>query len=79
MTEMEFLLTKKANHVDDEDKTTTLIQETDSNYKSKTVMAGSFLGMDDFCVSKRIYGRPEQMVCICDESGIRCSYNVPLR
>lgn len=44
----------------------------------KTVMAGSFLGMDDFCVSKRIYGRPEQMVCICDESGIRCSYNIDL-
>jgi len=44
----------------------------------KTVMAGSFLGMDDFCVSKRIYGRPEQMVCICDSSGIRCSYNIDL-
>lgn len=44
----------------------------------KTVMAGSFLGMDDFCVSKRIYGRPEQMVCICDNSGIRCSYNIDL-
>lgn len=44
----------------------------------KTVMAGSFLGMDDFCVSKRIYGRPEQMVCICDRSGIRCSYNIDL-
>lgn len=44
----------------------------------KTVMAGSFLGMDDFCVSKRIYGRPEQMICICDDSGIRCSYNIDL-
>lgn len=44
----------------------------------KTVMAGSFLGMDDYCVSKRIYGRPEQMVCICDVSGIRCSYNIDL-
>lgn len=44
----------------------------------KTVMAGSFLGMDDFCVSKRIYGRPEQLICICDVSGIRCSYNIDL-
>ena len=44
----------------------------------KTVMAGSFLGMDDFCVSKRIYGRPEQMICVCDGSGIRCSYNIDL-
>lgn len=45
----------------------------------KTIMAGSFLGMDDYCVAKRIYGNPEQMVCICDNTGIRCSYNVNLK
>lgn len=44
----------------------------------KTVMAGSFLGMDDYCVQKRIYGKPEQMVCVCDENGIVCHYDVPL-
>lgn len=44
----------------------------------KTVMAGAFLGMDDFCVQKRIYGNAEQMVCVCDEDGIRCSYCIPL-
>lgn len=44
----------------------------------KTVMAGSFLGMDDFCVQKRIYGKPEQMVCVCDENGIRCYYDIDL-
>lgn len=44
----------------------------------KTVMAGSFLGMDDFCIQKRIYGRPEQMVCVCDETGIVCHYDIPL-
>lgn len=44
----------------------------------RTIMAGSFLGMDDYCVQKRIYGRPEQMVCVCDETGVRCSYNVRL-
>ena len=44
----------------------------------KTIMAGSFLGVDDFCVSKRIIGRPEQMVCVCDENGIRCTYDIPL-
>ena len=44
----------------------------------RTIMAGSFLGMDDYCVQKRIYGRPEQMVCVCDENGVRCSYNVSL-
>ena len=44
----------------------------------RTIMAGSVLGMDDYCVQKRIYGRPEQMVCVCDETGVRCSYNVSL-
>ena len=44
----------------------------------KTIMAGSFLGMDDYCVTKRIYGHPEQMVCVCDENGIRCSYDIAL-
>lgn len=45
----------------------------------KTVMAGSFLGMDDFCVQKRIYSKPEQMICVCNENGIVCYYDVPLR
>ena len=44
----------------------------------RTVMAGSFLGMDDYCISKRLYGKPEQMVCVCDDTGIVCSYNVSL-
>lgn len=51
---------------------------TDDVQGIKTIMAGSFLGMDDYCVQKRIYGRPEQMVCVCDETGVRCSYNVGL-
>lgn len=42
----------------------------------KTIMAGSFLGMDSFCISKRIYGEPQQLICICDNTGIRCSYDV---
>ena len=53
--------------------------KTDDVQGVKTVMAGSFLGMDDFCVSKRIYGQPEQMVCVCDRSGILCSYNISLK
>ena len=53
--------------------------KTDTVQGIRTIMAGSFLGMDDYCVQKRIYGEAEQMVCVCDESGIRCSYNVPLQ
>lgn len=44
----------------------------------KTVMAGSFVGMDDYCIQKRIYGKPEQLVCVCNDSGIACYYDVPL-
>lgn len=45
----------------------------------RTIMAGSFLGMDDYCVQKRIYGRPEQMICVCTEDGVECAYMVPLK
>lgn len=44
----------------------------------KTIMAGSFLGMDSFCVQKRIVGDPEQMVCVCDSNGVLCSYDIKL-
>lgn len=42
-------------------------------------MAGSFLGIDDYCISRRLYSKPEQMVCVCDDTGVRCIYDVPLR
>lgn len=44
----------------------------------KTIMAGSFLGMDEYCVSKRIFGEPEQLVCVVTEDGVECSYDVAL-
>lgn len=53
--------------------------KTDDVQGIKTVMAGSFLGMDDYCVEKRIFGKPEQMVCVCNSDGILCSYNIPLQ
>lgn len=45
----------------------------------KTVMAGSFMGMDDYCIQRRIFGRPEQLVCVCDETGIVCHYDIDLQ
>lgn len=45
----------------------------------KTIMAGSFLGMDDYCVAHRIVGEPEQMVCVCDSNGVKCSYDIKLK
>lgn len=53
--------------------------KTDEVQGVKTIMAGSFLGMDSYCVQKRIFGKPEQMVCICTENGIMCHYNIPLQ
>ena len=44
----------------------------------RTIMAGSFVGMDDYCVQKRIYGKPEQLVCVCGDEGVRCSYDIDL-
>lgn len=42
----------------------------------KTVMAGSFLGMDGYCVQRRIYGKPQQMILVCNDRGIKCCYDV---
>lgn len=42
----------------------------------KSIMAGSFLGTDDYCVQRRICGKPEQLVCVCDSSGVVCSYDI---
>lgn len=53
--------------------------KTDEVQGVKTIMAGSFLGMDAYCVQKRIFGKPEQMVCVCGESGIICHYDIPLQ
>lgn len=53
--------------------------QTDVIQGIRTVMAGSFQGIDSFCVEKRIYGEPEQMVCVCDDSGIVCHYDVELK
>lgn len=52
--------------------------KVDEVHGIKTVMAGSFLGVDDYCVQKRIFGRPEQMICVCDSRGIVCHYDALL-
>lgn len=42
----------------------------------KIIMSGSFLGVDDFCIKKRIFGTPQQIVCVCDTTGIVCHYDI---
>lgn len=48
----------------------------DSVQGIKLIMSGSLQGVDDFCVSKRIFGKPEQLVCICNEKGLKCAYDI---
>ena len=50
--------------------------ETGWFQKYKLLMSGSLMGMDDYCIKNRIYGVPQQMVCVCNESGVVCSYDV---
>lgn len=42
----------------------------------KTIMAGSFLGTNDYCIQKRIYGKPEQLLCVCDKNGVNNYHEV---
>lgn len=48
----------------------------DSVQGIKLIMSGSLQGVDDYCVAKRIYGKPEQLVCICNEKGLKCAYDI---
>jgi predicted phosphodiesterase len=49
---------------------------TDSIQGYKTLMSGSCMGVDDYCIEKRIFGEPQQLVCICTDKGVKCTYDV---
>lgn len=45
----------------------------------KVIQGGSMAGAgDDYTVEKRLSGKPNQTVLVCDENGIDCIYNVEL-
>ena len=44
----------------------------------KLLMSGSVLGVDDYCISKRIFGVPQQLICVCNEIGVDCIYDYDL-
>lgn len=50
----------------------------DSYQGIKQITAGSFQGVDNHCIAKRIYGKPEQLVCIVNSDGLKCSYDITL-
>lgn len=46
----------------------------------KVVQGGSMAGAgDDYTIEKRLTGKPNQTVLVCDEDGIDCIYNVELK
>lgn len=44
----------------------------------RVIQSGSFLGTDDYCISKRLCGKPEQIVSVVNDDGILCNYDVDL-
>ena len=45
----------------------------------KIIRSGSFSGTtDDYTISKRLSGKPSQMVCVIDNDGIKCCYPIQL-
>lgn len=52
---------------------------TDTIQGYKVIMSGSLMGMDDYCVSKRIYSKAEQLVCVCTEEGIFSTHDIILQ
>lgn len=51
----------------------------DTVNKYKVIRSGSLQGMDDYCIQKRIYGKAEQLICVCNGKGILCTYDVDLQ
>jgi hypothetical protein len=50
----------------------------DSIHNVKVISSGSFVSVDEHCITKRISGKPSQTVCVCDKNGVRCSYDIIL-
>ena len=46
---------------------------------SKVVQSGCISGIDDYCINKRIVGRPEQALVVTDNDNvIKCLYDIGL-
>lgn len=47
--------------------------------ETKFIQSGSLAGNgDDYCIEKRLYGQPSQMICICDKNGLKSVHPVIL-
>lgn len=48
----------------------------DTQAGTKVIQSGCMSGMDQYCVDKRIAGRPEQTVSVITENGLLCLYDI---
>lgn len=44
----------------------------------KVIQSGSFLGTDDYCITKRLHGHPSQIISVVTDDGIICNYDIDL-
>lgn len=44
----------------------------------KFIMSGSFIGVDNFTIQKRIISQPEQLITIVNDDGVYCYYDINL-
>lgn len=42
----------------------------------KLIQGGSFVTQDDYTIQKRIFGKSESLVLVCNKDGLKCSYDV---
>jgi len=47
-------------------------------YDTKVVQSGCISGADDYIMAKRKSNKPEQAVCVIDQRGLRCVYDIRL-
>lgn len=48
----------------------------DTQSGTKVIQSGCLSGMDQYCVDKRIQGKPEQTISVISEKGLVCLYDV---
>jgi UDP-2,3-diacylglucosamine pyrophosphatase LpxH len=47
-------------------------------YNTKVIESGCVSGNDNYCLDKRLLGRPEQTVLVMNNDGIECLYDIQL-
>lgn len=46
---------------------------------TKIIQSGSLSGMDEYCLTKRLRGNPEQVIAVINDDGLDCIYDVKFK